>query len=410
MREAGTTSPRRRREGEAAGTPRVAVLVEATTGSARGQLRGIAAYLREHGLRWAIDHEPRRLSAGPPAWLARWRGDGIIARVHSPKTMAAIERLGVPVVDLWGQRWAAAVPRAACDEPAVARLAAEHLCERGFRRFAFVGVAGMGWSAARAAAFARAVEQRGGTCDQFEFRRSLVAGPPSPGHSARLRDWLMGLPRPLGVMAVNDFHAAAVAMACTQAGLAVPEEVAIVGVDNDLPICELASPPLSSVAVDHEAVGHAAARLLERLLAGEAVAQEPVSVPPLGVVARQSTACLAVEDALVTAALRLIRDTAAGPLSIDDLAGELDVSRAWLTRAFAAHVGHGIHEEIVRVRLQEARRLLTETDLKLDVVARRTGFEHPEHLGRVFRRKLGLTPGAYRRQRGQKPRHFAGEE
>ena len=414
MRKVGTTQPRvplgpaARQPTDLPAPRRVALLVESTTGSARGQLRGIAAYLREQGFRWSIDHEPRRLSAGPPAWLARWRGDGIIARVHSPKTMAAIERLGVPTVDLWGQPWAATLPRAGCDEPAVARLAAEHLFERGFSRFAFVGVAGMGWSAARGAAFARLVEERGGTCDRFEFRRSLLAGPPPPSHLARLRDWLLRLPRPLGVMAVNDFHAAVVATACGAAGLAVPEQVAIIGVDDDLPICELATPPLSSVVVDHQGVGRAAARLLERLMAGEPVDPGPVSVPPVGVVTRQSTACLAVEDSLVSAALTLIRGAAPGRLVIADLAGELNCSRAWLTRAFRVHVGHGIHEEILRVRLQEARRLLDETDLTLDAVARRTGFEHPETLGRVFRRKLGLSPGAYRRQQGNRPRPAGG--
>ena len=322
--------------------------------------------------------------------------------------MAAIERLGVPTVDLWGQPWAATLPRAGCDEPAVARLAAEHLFERGFSRFAFVGVAGMGWSAARGAAFARLVEERGGTCDRFEFRRSLLAGPPPPSHLARLRDWLLRLPRPLGVMAVNDFHAAVVATACGAAGLAVPEQVAIIGVDDDLPICELATPPLSSVVVDHQGVGRAAARLLERLMAGEPIDPGPVSVPPVGVVTRQSTACLAVEDSLVAAALTLIRGAAPGRLVIADLAGELNCSRAWLTRAFRVHVGHGIHEEILRVRLQEARRLLDETDLTLDAVAHRTGFEHPETLGRVFRRKLGLSPGAYRRQQGNRPRPAGG--
>ena len=162
------------------------------------------------------------------------------------------------------------------------------------------------------------------------------------------------------------------------------------------------------MVVDHQGVGRAAARLLERLMAGEPIDPGPVSVPPVGVVTRQSTACLAVENSLVAAALTLIRGAAPGRLVIADLAGELNCSRAWLTRAFRVHVGHGIHEEILRVRLQEARRLLDETDLTLDAVAHRTGFEHPETLGRVFRRKLGLSPGAYRRQQGNRPRPAGG--
>lgn len=378
--------------------PRVAILVEASTGSARETLRGVAEFLQSHGVRWAIDHESRRLQAGPPPWLARWRGDGIIARIHSPKTMAVIARLGVPAVDLWGQPWAATLPHVHLDHRAEARLAAEHLFERGFRRFGFVGVGNVAWSTARAAAFTAAVGEYGCPCERFELHGSPLTGLPPTSRSPRLRDWLRRQSRPLGIMAANDFYAAVTAAACGEAELAVPEQVAIVGADNDEPVCELASPPLTSVSVNHRGQGFEAARLLDRLMAGRVSGKARIAIRPLGIVSRQSTAVLAIEDPVVAAALKAIRAGATGPLTIDAIAADLRISRAGLTRAFAAVVGHGIHEEIVRVRLLEARRLLDTTDLAIDAVARNSGFEHPQTLNRVFREKLGLTPGEYRRQ------------
>lgn len=374
---------------------RVAVLIETSHGSARQEVLGIGDYLREHGLRWSIDHEPRRMETGPPPWLSRWRGDGVIARLYRPETLAAVERLGVPVVDTWVQPWAAALPRAEPDNVAIGALAARHLLERGFRQFAFVGVTGIRWSDLRAAGFAAAVAAHGFPCGRFTFRAGRRSCLP-PGRSRRLADWLRRQPRPIGILAANDYYAATVVHACTSAGISIPEQAAIVGVDNDEAVCELASPSLTSIAIDHRRTGFEAARLLARLMNGGR-GPTHVSLPVPGIICRRSTAGNAVEDAVVAAALETIRGHATHSLTIDDIAAHLGVSRASLTKSFAATVGHGIHEEIVRVRLREAQRLLAEADMKLDVVARQSGLENARNLCRVFRRELGRTPGAYRR-------------
>jgi LacI family transcriptional regulator len=377
--------------------PHVAVLIETTHGTARKQVLGIADYLRQHGVRWELDHEPRRMEKGPPSWLSRWRGDGIIARVYSEKTLAVIDRLGVPVVNLWqGQPWTAKLPVCGNDDALVAQLAARHLMERGFRQFAFVGVQGQGWSAARGDAFAAFVASRRFPCVRFEFPSGGHSCLPPKYRSRQLLEWLRRQPLPLGLMAANDYYAAAVVACCRTAGIAVPEQVAIVGVDDDEAVCEMTSPMLTSVAIDHRRIGFEAARLLAQLMAGKPPNTQVV-VPLAGLVCRQSSAGRAIEDPIVAAALETIRTRAMGPLTIDDLVARLGVSRTALTRAFAAEVGHGIHDEILEVRLREARRLLAESDLKLDAIARQSGFEHPQHLCRVFRQRLGVTPGHYRR-------------
>lgn len=375
---------------------RVAILVETSHGSAREQVRGIADYLRQHGLRWLLDHEPRRMEEGPPGWLSRWRGDGIIARVYSQKTLRVIERLGVPVVDLWYQPWSMALPRAGTDDTVISRLATRHLLDCGFQRFAFIGVQGVRWSEVRGDVFAETVAARGFPCTQLRFGQVHNSCLPAKSHSRQLVNWLRQQPLPLGIMAANDYYAAAVMAACRAAGIAVPEQVAIVGVDNDEAVCEMASPMLTSVAVDHRRLGFEAARLLARLMDGGS-GETQVMLPIPGIVCRQSTAGAAVNDPIVAAALEMIRVRGAGPLTIDDVARHVGASRTVLTRAFATTVGHGIHEEILKVRLREAQRLLAETELKLDAVARQSGFEHPQHLCRVFRQKLGLTPGDHRR-------------
>ena len=398
MAKTATTSRSRlsTAERDSAAVRRVAILIESSHTSARDQALGITDYVRTNGLRWKLDQEHRRLEAGPPAWLAAWRGDGIIARVYSEQTLAAIRRLGVPAVDTWQQPWARALPRVVFNEGAVARLAARHLLARGYRQFAFVGVEDVGWSELRRAGFAATIAASGFPCARFAFRRSRSSCMPPTSRSRRLAGWLRRQPLPLGIMAANDYFAAAVADACADAGIAVPEQVAIVGVNNDELVCEVTAPPLTSVALDHRRLGFEAARMLDRLMQGRSGAAE-LLVPPHSLVCRQSTAGRAVDDPLVAAAIDAIRSRATGPLTIDDVAAHVGVSRATLTRAFSAAIGHGVHEEIVAARLREARRLLVDKTLKLEVVARQSGFAHPEHLCRVFRQKVGVSPGEYRR-------------
>lgn len=384
------------RDGRTRTAPHVALLIETSLASGRDILRGIARYAREHGP-WSIYHEPRSLEDSVPGWLRDWGGDGIIARVQNAQIADAVVASRVPAVDVLGVARRSELPLAHVDNAAIARLAARHFLERRYRHFGYCGRDGLNWSDQRREAFVRDVNEAGGTCDVFSFRAAAAW----EDEQDRLAAWVRRLPRPSAVMACNDPWGQKVLEACRRVGVRVPDEVAVVGVDNDEPICAISDPPLSSVAPDHERVGYEAAALLDRLRAGEAAPGEEIFVPPLGVVARPSSDALALDDREVADAMGLIRQHACHGLTVEEVCRKLALSRSTLQRRFRALLGRTVHDEIVRVRLERARELLAETDMSIARIAERCGFGHQEYLGAVFRARLGQTPAGYRRQAGR---------
>jgi LacI family transcriptional regulator len=210
--------------------------------------------------------------------------------------------------------------------------------------------------------------------------------------------WLRSIPKPVGVLACNDIRGIQVLDACRRINLPVPEQCAVLGVDNDPNLCEIADPPLSSIDQDEEKTGYEAAALLERMMQGEKVSNEETLVPPLGVVTRSSTDSVAVEDADLAKALRYIRLNACNRISIDDVASHIGLSRRALQRRFKVQLGRTPSDEITAMQLQRIRQMLTETDLKLQVVAERAGFHYVSHLSSFFKSHMAMTPGQYRRQ------------
>ena len=290
------------------------------------------------------------------------------------------------------------LPRIQSDQAAIGRLAAEHLMERGFRRFAYCGFTGHAWSTKRRAGFEDAL---GAASEVVAAHESPWGGPsahPWEQEQKRIGDWLRTLPRPVGVFACNDLRGQHVLDACQRVGLAVPEEVAVVGVDDDPLVCELCNPPLSSVVPNPERIGYEAADLLARLIAGEKPATAEILVAPLGVTARQSTDVLAIDDPHVAAAVRYIREHACAGASVGDVLARVPLSRTILERRFRKYLGRSPQAEIRFVQLKRVKQLLAETDLRLERIAELAGFEHPEYLSVVFKRETGQTPGRYRRQ------------
>jgi LacI family transcriptional regulator len=178
--------------------------------------------------------------------------------------------------------------------------------------------------------------------------------------------------------------------------VSVPDEVAVIGVDNDEPLCEVCLPPLSSIEAGHTSVGYQAATLLDSLLQGQALPKKPQLVEPREIIARPSTDVLAVGDPMVAAALRLIREQAHTGLKVDALARQVGASRSVLQRRFRALLKRSVHQEILGTRIKRARDLLVATDLPLLQVAERAGFKHQEYMGAVFRARVGKTPAQVR--------------
>jgi LacI family transcriptional regulator len=375
--------------------PSVALLIETSNGYARGLLEGITAYVRAHDA-WSIWLPEQRRGETPPVWLGRWKGDGVIARIETPEIAAAVRKLKVPVIDVSAARTLPEIPWVETDDAAIARLGAEHLAERGFRRLGFVGDPRFNWSTWRQMHFERWCVDADIECHTFA---PAATKDDSPAKEAdRLRRWLRGLPQPIGILTCYDIKGQLVLDACRELGIAVPEQVAVLSVDNDELLCNLCTPPLSSIEPDSRRTGALAAELLNRMLSGEDVPPQAYLLPPLGVIARRSTDVLAIEDREVATALRYIREHAREGIDVSHVLRATPLSRRVLEARFRDAVGRSPHQEILRVRLEHVCRLLTQTDLSLAEIAARTGFAHPEYLTVAFKRELGQPPSLFRRE------------
>ena len=376
---------------------RVALLVETSLSYGRGVLRGVREYVDAHE-RWSVFLEQRELAAASPDWIARFEGDGILCR----RLTDAVRRAGVPTVVLDDQdEPPAGAPAILNDSLAVGRLAAEHLIERGFRSLGYYGPPERYWSrrrcrGVREAAAAEHGPAAGGAVDAFFVSDESLAKDGWNTHQERLSKWIASRPRPFGLACGNDVFGVRALDACNRAGLSVPEQVAVVGADDDRELCELCDPPLSSVAFDSERVGREAAAALDRLMDGAEPPRGVRTVAPRGVVTRHSSDTLAVADPLVAAALATIRRRACEPLSVGDLVETLGVSRRTFEIRFREATGHAPKEEIQRVRAAAAARLLSTGGLSVTDVAVRTGFARPSQFAAFFRQRLGVSPSEYR--------------
>ncbi len=383
---------------------RVALIIETQVVPRRLMINGVARYIREHDP-WAIYLKPFAADKSLGQWLSAWGGDGVIAAVTDAE-VDLLQHHDIPVVDLIGIHRREGVPLIRTNDASVGRLGAEHLLDRGFRHFGFVEYPEHAWSTRRCEAFARRVMEAGMSCHVKEIPhpRSGIGGPEVwEKQQHDLGAWLAELPRPAGVMCSTDLLAQQLLEACLRNNIVVPEQIAVIGADNDEPICRIAYPSLSSVIINDDLRGYMAAAVLDRMMNGEAAPTDTVWVEPAGVFARASTDILAVEDAMVASALRFIRDHACGDINVEDVVGHVPVSRSVLERRFRKIVGRTINSEILRIRLNTAVQLLSETDLPIKIVAVRAGFGSTSYMSAVFREKLGKTPGSFRGARNRAP-------
>lgn len=392
--------------------PRVALLIESSRNYGRGILRGIARYAHVHGP-WSCFAEERQLHSAIPGWLKQWKGHGVIARIEDKRTANGLLRLGYPIIDVLGNRPFERIPAFDTDAVEVARLAADFFLQAGFRNFAFCGYRDIPFSARRADAFkrylagkgyalrifaaepkeARAAGQRRGPSDiQAVERRGL-------GRERAIAAWLRKQPGPLALFACNDVCGQQVLNACREHGIKVPDEVAVMGVDNDDVLCNLCEPPLSSIEPDTERLGMEAAALLDSLMRGKRTEGCLVQIPPLRIVERASTDVVAIEDEITVRAIRFIRDRVGQGISVKDVLAEVRRSRTDLEQRFRRWLKTSVRVEIIRRRIDLACALLRQTDFGLEEIARQAGCSTTAHLCRLFHDRLGQTPSEYRRQK-----------
>ncbi len=342
-------------------------------------LSGISGYALSHN--WLLMIE--QISSKSPSrriWHAD-EIDGMLVGAIAPVDFELAE-LGRPVVNFTAMR-AGQLTTVCPDDQAVGRRAAEYLMALPLRHFAFLGQPDRHYSIDRQAGFTQALEQRGYRCI------CLVTWPAN-----EIRTWLEQLPKPVGLLVANDFEAAGVLRLCNQ--LRIEKQIAVVGVDNDLRICENSHPPLSSVDLHIEAVGFEAARTLHAMLQGQSVARVR-ALPPGEVVERDSTR-LAAMDPEVSRALTIIRQNHGQVGGVEGLLQHVPLTRRTLERRFRSTIGRTIQQEIERVRLDHARLLLRTTSLPIGEVAAICGYNSASWFSRAMRAESGLTPSHYRRR------------
>ncbi|MBC2607424.1 substrate-binding domain-containing protein [Pelagicoccus albus] len=344
---------------------------------------GVAKFAAEQS--WILDCKMRWTHAIPS--LAEWKGDGIIANpgFSSPikPLIQLIESSQAPTVGLQTFGDYPFSSKVLQDHNLIGSLGAKHLASLNFKQVAFVSFADNPVEQARCKAFCQQAEKSGMHCTQLSFEE-FTKDPKA-------------LPRPIGLMAMNDLNAISLMTSCLDAGLRVPEEVAIVGADDTRIMCDAAEVPLTSVNCNFEEIGYRAAESLHLLMQGESQPETVKTIDPTGITVRKSTDTVAVPDPDAALALRMIRDHFRKPIGVSDIADQIGVSIRRLQSSFQEHLGFTMIQELTRVRVENAKQLLANKKLKLEAVALDSGFTSRFHLIRAFQRSTGTTPAAYRR-------------
>ena len=363
-------------------------------------INGMLRYATDHRCNWSYITAPESLALSVLD-LKGWRGDGIIAALNTPAEAACVKQLKMPIVNISGTLAKTPIPRVSLDNGLVGRLAAEHLIERGFETFAYYGLRNVAYSEARRQAFDARLDDAG------LASVPLLMPPTYRAKELYWRDqqrsllkWLGSLPTPIGLFAVTDYRARQVLDACRQMDLRVPQQVAVIGVDNEEVICVHVQPQLTSVARNNQQEGYHAAAMLDTLIRGKTIETVEEMIPPLGVVTRESTETVAFKDSRLCEAIDYLNRHIEDPIGVQELASHVGVSRRWMEYAFRDALGESPYQYIRHRRLKRAQHLLEEEpNTKVYQVARRTGFSSAKQLSMAFSQEFGQSPREYQRSR-----------
>jgi LacI family transcriptional regulator len=377
---------------------RVCILIDTSMSWGVRLIKGIALHAQEAG-NWLIHVEPRgrydrfRIPQG-------WSGDGILARINNRTLAQEIMASGLPTVNVsWYPYASGRIARCTVDERATGHMAAQYFLDAGFKNFGYCGpLHRAGYPDNLAEAFEEKLAEAGYACDVFPTPPGDQQSIPWNTHLASLVEWLVKLPRPCAVLAWSAARGRQVTEACHYAGIRVPDHIAVLGGEYDDLMSTISSPPLSTIDQPAEQVGYEAARLLDAMMRGKNAPKRPLLFPPTRVVVRHSTDTLAIDDEMVRDALRLIRDRACAGIRVSEVVRELAVARRALEQRFVRLIGRTPAAEIRRVRIEEAKRMLVDTDRSIASIGRASGFGHQDLFSRVFRRSVGVTPSQFRRQ------------
>lgn len=373
---------------------KILLLIETSRAYGRKLLRGIAHYALLNGP-WQFElQSPFYLPGSPKVGSVSLNNiagfDGIIMREQ--KHIDGLIQSKIPIVFASYLTEDFDIPRIMTDDPGIAAMAVKYFLERGFKNYAFVGYDGMFWSDKRKAAFAQFVQEAGYFCHTYPQPK----GKKWNQEKNFLSDWLRKLPKPTALLACNDDRAQQVLAACQTASLAVPEEIAILGIDNDEFVCTLSHPPLSSINLGLEIAGYEAASVLDRMIRGEKVSHRVIPVQADNIVTRQSTDILAIPDPVVAQAIQYIRKHIREPIQIEDVLNCVAISRRSLYAKFKQALGISPHRYIKKQRVEYIEHLLLDTEMTISQIAYRMGFQDDDHIAAYFRSVKGINPNKFR--------------
>ena len=381
---------------------RVALIYDARAVYDTKVMSGVASYIHESsGWNVYIEESALKDQRLPP--LKTWQGDGIIADFDHPRVAAAVVRSGLPAVGFGsGYGWystTSKIPYLYTNNAAIAKLAADHLVQRGLRNFAFCGYPRNpinGWSLERQEAFTEVLASRGFSCVPYPAAATSERSWTSLEKS--ISEWLETLPKPVGIFAANDTRGRKILECCREVSLRVPEQAAVLGVDNDELLCDLSSPLLSSVEQGARRLGYEAAKLLDTLIDDSGLVKtNRIVIDPVGVITRGSTDILAIDDVQVSRAMAHISQHFHEDISVGDVVAIAGVSRSGLEKKFRATLGYTIGSAIRRFQLERARQLVLTTSLPLKEIAANVSYPSVQHMTTLFRKHLGHPPAELRR-------------
>ena len=374
---------------------RIAILAETSLASGRQIVTGISRFLDERN-DWSVFQHSGPLGAMDPTAISQWQGDGIIARIANPELLALIQAKGLPTVDVLGNVRPRPFPLVKCNDRSIGASVAEHFMQNAHTNFAFIGLGDERWSLEREEGFQDALKDFKNFVHIYHINQQRIEGYPVQDNLDSVKVWLAELRPPVGLMVASDQLAPIVFEACHQLGLAIPEHVSVVGVDNDRPFCNLCRPRLSSVEPNHELVGYRAAQTLERLINGETLDEPMIEIDLHTLHPRLSSELIAIDDPALLKALNYIREHACVGTSLDAIARASGLSRSVLQRRFREKLNRTVGDVILNEKLRTAREMLKETELPISLIAERSGFNCQEYMNHIFKKHLETTPRKYR--------------
>lgn len=377
---------------------RILLLMRSSLGFGRRLIRGISQYAYDAG--HSLDLEFRGTTEPFPPWVETWHGDGVIVRDTFPQTLQILRKLGLPYVKVHCLNEVSDVEE---DLEMLMNIAIDHFQFHGLKHFAYFSQCQIFWTHRRRLCMEEVLKSRGLEGHYFERQETDMASFSSWGKKEQRRflKWLDDLPKPIGMLAASDRHARLVLEVCQQRGIRVPCDISVLSVNDETWFCRIQSPPLSSIVMDGRKSGYEAMRLLCQKIAGKELPELPIRIPLLGVHARSSTDVTILEDMDVVNALRLIHEKACQGIGVEEIVKVVGLSQRTLERKFKTTFGRTMNEEIILTRLERAKEFLRESELKISTIAFRTGFCSHSHLIHAFKRHVGCSPDAYRKQLGE---------